>query len=90
MKYGLIEGRHTMPVQGYIFKESKDPFNFHYWENEAKKFFDNYEEKSIKVYVSGFTPALVEVLKAGTKAGVVIKLEHYNTETGEYDLQRFN
>lgn len=69
VKVGLINNRHPMPVQNYIFeKEIENVFDFESIKNEIKEFI---LEKA----------ALVQVCAV---YGVELTLMHYDRDTDEY------
>lgn len=68
VKVGLINNRHPMPVQNYIFeKEIKNVFDFESIKNEIKEFI--------------LEAALVQVCAV---YGVELTLMHYDRDTDEY------
>ena len=73
VKVGLINNRHPMPVQNYIFeKEIENVFDFESIKNEIKEF--------ILEKVSVHT-VLVQVCAV---YGVELTLMHYDRDTDEY------
>lgn len=71
VKVGLINNRHPMPVQNYIFeKEIENVFDFESIKNEIKEFI-----------LSSVTAALVQVCAV---YGVELTLMHYDRDTDEY------
>lgn len=74
VKVGLINNRHPMPVQNYIFeKEIENVFDFESIKNEIKEF--------ILEKVGVHTVALVQVCAV---YGVELTLMHYDRDTDEY------
>lgn len=73
VKVGLINNRHPMPVQNYIFeKEIENVFDFESIKNEIKEFITG---------LSSVTAALVQVCAV---YGVELTLMHYDRDTDEY------
>lgn len=94
VKVGLINNRHPMPVQNYIFeKEIKNVFDFESIKNEIKEFIlekvgvhtvlnhgiNQTDSQSVSVY--SVTAALVQVCAV---YGVELTLMHYDRDTDEY------
>ena len=76
VKVGLINNRHPMPVQEFIFeKEIENVFDFESIKNEIKEFILE------KVGVNTVTAALVQVCAV---YGVKLTLMHYDRDTDEY------
>ena len=93
IKIGLCEGRHEIPeVTEYIFpkdffNESNTMFDFDRMTkriHEVLKYKVLEEESSVTLYVTGFTPALVEVINYCERNLIELKLMHFNRETSEY------
>ena len=85
-KMGLIEGRHDMPVSDYIFKDGDfDVFDFGWMKNRVHEAL--FDTKSLDLYVTGLTVALVEVINYCVYNDIDLTLYHYNKETGEYVSQ---
>ena len=97
MKMGLCEGRHEISdVNEYIFPRdffstSEDMFDFQKMARRIKEVFvQNNIQKGgeVEIYVTGFTPALVEVLSFCTANQIGVMLRHYNRESGKYEYQK--
>lgn len=94
IKLGLCEGRHEIPeVSGYIFpkdffNESKTIFDFHRMMIQIHEVLKN--ESNVTLYVTGFTPALIEVIKYCIRNLMQLKLMHFDRETNSYVSQRVN
>ena len=74
--YGLISGRHAMPVDEYVFTEIEDMFNFGELERVAM---DNIVKTSdtFVLYVTGLTVATVSVINVAKNLGYKqIALKH--------------
>lgn len=90
VKVGLINNRHPMPVQNYIFeKEIENVFDFESIKNEIKEFI--LEKVGVHTVLnhginqtdsqSVVTAALVQVCAV---YGVELTLMHYDRDTDEY------
>lgn len=91
MNVGLIKGRHEIPeVNGlYIFNEPVDPTDVIGINEIAiariKQLFNSPNaEKSMNLYVTGLTVALVAVINACRMYHIKLVLWHYNRDTNRY------
>jgi hypothetical protein len=91
MNVGLIKGRHEIPeVNGlYIFNEPVDPTDVIGINEIAiariKQLFNNPDkERSMNLYVTGLTVALVAVINACRMYHIKLILWHYNKNTNRY------
>jgi hypothetical protein len=91
MNIGLIKGRHEIPeVNGlYIFNEPVDPTDVIGINEIAiariKQLFNSPNaEKSMNLYVTGLTVALVAVINACRMYHIKLVLWHYNRDTNRY------
>lgn len=85
--YGLVRGRHAMPVSAYVFDEIEDMFNFSRLEMVA---FSRIVKTSdtLMLYVTGLTVATVAVLNIAKLLGYKdVVLKHYNRDNGLYESQ---
>ena len=68
VKVGLIEGRHEMPVNEYVFQslpqEGSLADKIPQLQNIAEEWLDNNIGRDIDLYVTGMTPVLTAFLKA--------------------------
>lgn len=85
--YGLVNGRHAMPVDEYVFDEIEDMFKFFSLEvkalNPIKKTSD-----LLVLYVTGLTVATISVINVAKKLGYKdVVLKHYNRDNGLYESQ---
>ena len=98
VKLGLCEGRHEIEgIDGYIFPTyffscGADMFDYGRMYRRIKEVFGAYDIKStenveVAIYVTGFTPALVEVLAYCFKEQIGVGLLHFNRDTSGYELQ---
>ena len=83
----LCEGRHVIPqaVDGSIFENTLDPLNFQEMEVIATEKLKGL--KSLELYVTGLTVALVSVLNICHKENISVTLWHYNRDTASYYSQ---
>lgn len=74
VKVGLINNRHPMPVQNYIF------------EKEIKNVFDSvYSGKNELVcYITGLSSVTAALVQVCAVYGVELTLMHYDRDTDEY------
>lgn len=85
--YGLIKGRHTMPVEEYVFDEINDMFKFFNLEVKALSSIKKTSDMLV-LYVTGLTVATVAVLNVAKKLGYKdVVLKHYNRDSGLYECQ---
>ena len=86
----LCEGRHEIPqaVDGSIFGNTIDPLDPNGLQAEAESKLRELDIKSLDLYVTGLTVALVAVLNACHKLGIVVTLYHYDREEGNYYPQQ--
>lgn len=85
--YGLISGRHAMPVEEYVFDEIEDMFRF--FDLEVKALFSIEKTSDLLVlYVTGLTVATISVINVAKKLGYKdVVLKHYNRDNGLYESQ---
>lgn len=85
--YGLVSGRHAMPVEEYIFTEIEDMFSFFDLEVKALSYIKKTSDLLV-LYVTGLTVATVSVLNVAKKLGYKdVVLKHYNRDNGLYESQ---
>ena len=85
--YGLISGRHAMPVDEYVFDEIEDMFRFFDLEVKALSSIEKTSDLLV-LYVTGLTVATVSVLNVAKKLGYKeVVLKHYNRDNGLYECQ---
>lgn len=73
VKVGLINNRHPMPVQNYIFeKEIKNVFDFESIKNE------------LVCYITGLSSVTAALVQVCAVYGVELTLMHYDRDTDEY------
>lgn len=80
----LCAGRHEMPAQieGCIFDIIEDVTNLQAMEEIACNKLEGC--KSLQLYVTGLTPALIAVLNVCHRNGTLVTLYHFNRDTGDY------
>ena len=83
----LCEGRHEMPedVRGSIFGNEVNPLDVADLEHKAEIRLAGI--KSLKLYVTGLTVALIAVLNVAHKNGIAVTLMHYDRNTNSYYRQ---
>lgn len=86
----LCEGRHEIPqaVDGSIFGNTIDPLDPNGLQAEAKSKFRELDIKSLDLYVTGLTVALISVLNACRELEIEVTLYHYDRESGNYYPQQ--
>lgn len=85
--YGLISGRHAMPVDEYVFEEIENMFSFFDLEVKALSSIEKTSDLLV-LYVTGLTVATVSVLNVAKKLGYKdVVLKHYNRDNGLYESQ---
>lgn len=85
--YGLISGRHEMPVEEYVFDEIEDMFRFFDLEVKALSSIEKTSDLLV-LYVTGLTVATISVINVAKKLGYKdVVLKHYNRDNGLYESQ---
>lgn len=85
--YGLISGRHAMPVEEYVFDEIEDMFRFFDLEVKALSSIEKTSDLLV-LYVTGLTVATISVINVAKKLGYKdVVLKHYNRDNGLYESQ---
>jgi len=86
MKIGLCKSRHEIDgVVEYLFPNSVNPLDLSGLEETAFIAISKMEiGKSIDLYVTGLTVALVAALNVCRREGIAVTLYHFNRESGEY------
>lgn len=85
--YGLISGRHAMPVDEYVFDEIEDMFRFFDLEVKALSSIEKTSDLLV-LYVTGLTVATISVINVAKKLGYKdVVLKHYNRDNGLYESQ---
>lgn len=85
--YGLISGRHEMPVKKFILSDIKfGPTSYHDMEEEAVKVLEPQKtNSSIIIYVTGYTPATIAAINAARTVGYSqIILKHHDRDSNLY------
>ena len=85
--YGLISGRHAMPVEEYVFDEIEDMFRFFDLEVKALSSIEKTSDLLV-LYVTGLTVATISVINVAKKLCYKdVVLKHYNRDNGLYESQ---
>lgn len=85
--YGLISGRHAMPVEEYVFDEIEYMFRFFDLEVKALSSIEKTSDLLV-LYVTGLTVATISVINVAKKLGYKdVVLKHYNRDNGLYESQ---
>lgn len=86
----LCEGRHAIPQaeDGSIFGNTINPLDTQGLQAEAESKLKALNIKTLNLYVTGLTVALVSVLNACRQLGIVVTLYHYDREEGNYYPQQ--
>ena len=79
---GLIRGRHNLPVDKYIFDEVTDIFDFSSMSKQVHDAIKDYSD--VQLYVTGLTPALIEVVNYCIIKNVNLTLFHYDMKTDKF------
>lgn len=85
--YGLVDGRHAMPVEEHVFELIEDMFRFGELERVAM---NNIVKTSdtLVLYVTGLTVATISVINVAKNLGYKqVVLKHYNRDNGLYESQ---
>jgi hypothetical protein len=87
---GLCEGRHDIPVDGYIYHDIKDPMDFDELKNVAFESLWRYGHSDVELtlYVTGLTPALISVLNQCGVLEIDVTLMHFDKSSGAYKPQK--
>lgn len=87
LKFGLVQGRHELPVEAYIFDKIDDPTNLNKMTSVAMDWVSTLPKgEMVEIYVTGLTVALVEVLNALKLSDYrgTVYLMHYDSKKGDY------
>ena len=82
---GLIKGRHSIPatVTDFIFSADIPQANIcdaAYMEAVCADFLNRHKPDAVKVYVTGFTPALLALIKVCSARGIHVSAFNYDRE----------
>lgn len=106
-KFGLIEGRHDMPVEDYLLDEVENVLDFKEIRHKLRKKLSEVpfefeasirevpcslegdatckvSKNILKVYVTGLTAAVAELISVCTEEGIPLTLMHYDREKKSY------
>lgn len=96
IKIGVCKGRHEMPCDLFVFENTiEDPTDVQQIRKKSLHFFtsnfgDDFLKKEglidipLKIYVTGLTVALIEVIRCASYFFSDVTLMHYDTKTGTY------
>lgn len=86
----LCEGRHAIPQakDGAIFGNTINPLDVEGLQTEAESKLRELDIKSLDLYVTGLSVALVAVINSCHKLGIVVTLYHYDREKDHYYPQQ--
>lgn len=82
----LCEGRHDIPQakDGSIFGSVLDPLDVKGMEAMAEAKLRDLDIKSLDLYVTGLSVALVAVINSCHNLGITLTLFHFDRESGQY------
>ena len=92
---GMVEGRHPLPVETYIFEEVRDVMDFKALEEGSDNFFEKLltgEFVTVNLYVTGLTSVAIASMSAFAKYSRekdCLIFWHFNRETNGYVPQYF-
>lgn len=87
---GLIKGRHNLPddITDYVFLgdiPQEHICNSFYLDDICTAFLDNHPQATlICVYVTGFTPAMLALVKACAERGIHLVARNYDRERKQF------
>lgn len=93
---GLVDGRHDMPTNKYIFDSvsKSNMFDYEFQEKKCKEFIlknipfvNGVAAKSLVVYVTGLQCVLAALIKVTAELKVNLVLNHFNSDNGGYVSQ---
>lgn len=93
---GLVDGRHDMPTNKYIFDSvsKSNMFDYEFQEKKCKEFIlenipfvNRVAAKSLVVYVTGLQCVLAALIKVTAELKVNLVLNHFNSDNGGYVSQ---
>lgn len=82
---GLIKGRHAVPADVSVFVFDADIPQAHvcdssFLDSICIRFLDRFEPSAVDVYVTGFTPALLSLVKICHQRGIKLSAYNYDRE----------
>ena len=96
LKVGLVNGRHEMPVETYIFEEIENVLDFKNLDEGVKNFIktlsvkDNKLEINLDIYVTGLTSVTIALISNLMKLKFnhgQITFYHFDRDTNTYVAQ---
>lgn len=93
LNIGTCKGRHEMPVEKFVFETIDDPTNIvalrkTVWDFIGENFYEILAADQIKIFVTGLTVAVVEIINQFKKVADNIVLMHYDVKTHTYYSQK--
>lgn len=87
--FHLFKGRHEMPFNAApaIFGETTDVMDFDTFRLKARDALNGCAGEIVVVYVTGLTPALVEVINVAHEMGIPLCLMHWDRDVLAYKRQ---
>ena len=85
VKVGLIKGRHSLPVDDYIFNEVDDVFDYAEMSNRIHTKLKL--ATRVDLYVTGLTTALIEVVNYCIIMNTNLTLWHYDKVSNKFVSQ---
>lgn len=82
---GLIKGRHAVPADVSVFVFDADIPQAHisdssFFDDVCTRFLDRFGPSAVEVYVTGFTPALLSLIKTCDQRGIKLSAYNYDRE----------
>lgn len=86
---GLIKGRHKMPdqVSFFVFESDIPQANIcdsAYFDAVCTAFLDKFSPSAVSVYVTGFTPALLALIKACSARKIGLTAYNFDRESKNF------
>lgn len=79
---GLCEGRHELPVEGYVFGNTVNPIDLQGMMNTAHEALQDVE--ALELYVTGLTVACTTVIRYCLINLIPLKLMHFDRDRESY------
>lgn len=87
VSFGMVKGRHEMPVTDYIFDiDIEDVFDFKWMQETIHFKLKNVD--SLNLYVSGLTVVLVEIINYCIFNNISLTLYHFDRESNGWVAQK--
>lgn len=88
--FGLVSGRHPLPVDAYVLDEVKDVTDVAAIRDAVRESLDaklSADDTSIALYVTGLTVITLEVVNYCVDHKLGLTCYHFNRDTGDYFSQ---